>query len=78
MINYDQLINNMTIEQMCDKNVHLVLIDNKRLGWATSTGHVFPYTERPMALTFEMAWLTKPVAPENAAALEPEKEVVQC
>ena len=75
MTNYKYQLDNMTIEQMCDKNVHLVVIDNKRLGWATSTGHVFPYSERTMALTFEMAWLTKPIAPENAEALQPEKEV---
>ena len=78
MTNYEQLMNNMTIQQMCDKNVQLVTIDNKRLGWTTSTGYVFPYPERNTALVFEMAWLSKPVDPQNTEALDPKEEAQAC
>ena len=55
--NYDIMMKQMTPEQLAEKNVHLVTVDNRRLYYMTSSGQLFNNTELDAALQHEYQWL---------------------
>lgn len=55
--NYDIMMKQMTPEQLAEKNVHLVTVDNRRLYYMTSSGQLFNNTDFDAALQHEYQWL---------------------
>ena len=55
--NYDIMMKQMTPEQLAEKNVHLVTVDNRRLYYMTSSGQLFNNTDFDAAVRHEYQWL---------------------
>ena len=55
--NYDIMMKQMTPEQLAEKNVHLVTVNNRRLYYMTSSGQLFNNTDFDAALQHEYQWL---------------------
>lgn len=58
--NYENIVNNMTIEDLANRNVTLANINNMQLFWVTSTGQLFPYDSYQDAIAYELEWLNSP------------------
>ena len=58
--NYENIVNNMTIEDLTNRNVSLVNVNNMQLFWVTSSGQLFPYENYHNAIAYEIEWLNSP------------------
>ena len=58
--NYENIVNNMTIEDLANRNVSLANVNNMQLFWVTSTGQLFPYNNYHDAIAYEIEWLNSP------------------
>ena len=58
---FEKQIKEMSIRDLAELNVQLVVINNSQLMWLTSSGQLFPYDNRTEALNFELGILNQPV-----------------
>lgn len=85
MTNYEELLQKLSPEVLADLTTQLVVINNERLCYLTSTGQLFPQERHEEAVRYQYEWLmslsqnaqggVSPEATENTAA-EPNLEAV--
>lgn len=73
MRNYDAVMKQMTPAALAEVNVKLVIVDNRRLFYMTSSGQLFNQNEYEKAVQHEYNWLMYDPSVEVAnAAVEPD------
>lgn len=57
MTNFEKLLNAMTIETFMDMSIRLVVVNQSKLCWLTSSNQLFDYDNYNAAFNHELHWL---------------------